>query len=351
MKRRTKRVLTWIFSIGLTAGLLYLFLRKADLQEVYREVQEASPTWILAAVGLEVASILMRAWRWRVMLNNIRPGIPVSSLLRATVVSFTMSGLIPGRLGEVAKPYLLSRWEKLPFGALLVSVLLERGMDLIGLLVLWFGFIFFGTSGISADAEEIMEIFTRISYLILAVAVPVGIFLLWLVPRRRVLDRMARRSARLSRAPLLLKVVRKFLAFAEGLGMFRKKRVILYVTIQSVLIWGVIACAAWALIKSLKLDLPPGASVFLLMCISFGAAIPTPGGIGGVHKAIQLALVTFYGVSEDMGVTAGIVGHAVMFFPGILWGLGYIALGRVRFKELEGIAEDQTLLNRSEPIG
>jgi hypothetical protein len=57
-----------------------------------------------------------------------------------------------------------------------------------------------------------------------------------------------------------------------------------------------------------------------------------------VHAAIQLALVKFYDVPEDMGVTAGILGHAVMFFPGILWGLLYLAFGRVRFTELRQAA-------------
>jgi uncharacterized membrane protein YbhN (UPF0104 family) len=171
------------------------------------------------------------------------------------------------------------------------------------------------------------------------VAVPVGLFLLWLVPRRRVLDRVARRSERLNRYPLILKTVRMVLGFAEGLGTFRKKRMILYVLFLSLLIWICIAGSCWALIVALGLKLPLGASILLLMFVSFGAAVPTPGGVGSVHKAIQMALVIFYGVSEDMGVTAGILGHAIMFFPGIIWGLFYIALGRVKVNELRQVAK------------
>ena len=55
--------------------------------------------------------------------------------------------------------------------------------------------------------------------------------------------------------------------------------------------------------------------------------------------------MTFYGVSEDTGVTAGILGHAVMFFPGILWGLGYFALGRVHFREIRTVARERESLN------
>lgn len=336
--RRLKPILAWTLSLLLAGGLLYLFLRKAELSKVWEEAKDASLTWLAVAVGLEVVSVFVRVFRWRVMLSTVRERIAFMPMLRAMVVSFTMSGLIPGRVGEVAKPYLLARWEKLPFGPLMASVVLERGMDLVALVILWFSFLLFGTAGVSPDADDAMAIFTRISYLLLAVAVPSGLFLLWLVPRRKVLDRMARRSERLNRYPLILKVVRAVLGFAEGLGTFRKKRMILYVTFLSLVIWGCIAASAWAFIMCLHMHLPWGSSLLLLMFISFGAAIPTPGGVGSVHKAIQMALVTFYGVSEDESVTAGIVGHAVMFFPGILWGLGYIALGRVNLKELRGVA-------------
>lgn len=334
-----RRLVTWILSLSLAGGLLYLFLRNAALDKVYQEAKDASWRLLLFAVLLEVVSVFLRVFRWRVMLATVRERIPYPPILRATVVSFTMSGLIPGRVGEVAKPFLLSRWEKLPFGSLMASVVLERGMDLIALVMLWFGFLFWGTAGVAEDAEEIMTIFTRLSYAFLIVAVPVGVFLLWLVPRRRVLDRMARRSERLKRYPLILKMVRAVLGFAEGLGTFRKKRMILYVLLLSLLIWVCIAGSCWALIVALGLELPLGASILLLMFVSFGAAIPTPGGVGSVHKAIQMALVIFYGVPEDMGVTAGILGHAIMFFPGIIWGLLYIALGRVKVNELRQVAK------------
>lgn len=345
---RWRPAYTWILSLLLAAGLLYLFFAKADFKTVLHETREAAPGWVAAAVLLEVLSILLRAFRWGVMLKSVKEHVPYAPLLKATVVSFTMSGLVPGRLGEVAKPYLLSRWEKLPFGPLMVSVVLERGMDLVALVVLWFTFLFLGMSGVSPESGTVMRVFTDLSYVLLAFALPLGAFLLWLVPRRRVLDRGARRSERLRRHPLLLRILRSLLRFAEGLGTFQKKRMIVYVTFLSVVIWSLIAASSWALIQALHLGLPWGAAILLLMFICFGAAIPTPGGIGGVHKAIQLALVSIYGVTDDMGVTAGIVGHAVMFFPGILWGLGYLALGRVHLKELRQVSRESRRAEEAE---
>lgn len=338
MHKRWKKTLTWAFSLALTALLLYLFLWKADLRRVFREASEVHLGWLGLAVGFEVVSVYVRAMRWRLMLQTVRPKIPLSSLVEATVVSFTLSGVMPGRLGEVGRPFLLARRESLPFGSLLASVVLERGLDLCALGVLWFSFVLFGSSGLPDDADTVMVVFTRLSYVLFGAAVLFGLLFLWLVPRRRVLDRMVRRSERLGRYPFIQRTVRKVLGFAEGLGTFQRKRTLVAVTALSLTTWLLIAGSAWALFKGLGLDLPTIASVMLVVFVSFGAAIPTPGGIGGVHKAIQMALVLFYGVSEDTAVTAGIVGHAVMFFPGILWGLGYVALGRVGLGELKQVA-------------
>ncbi|MEW6757511.1 MAG: lysylphosphatidylglycerol synthase transmembrane domain-containing protein [Acidobacteriota bacterium] len=338
MTPRARKALLWVFTLVLTGVLLYFFLHKADLHRVLEESRRASLPHLGAALALEILSVFLRAFRWRVMLAGVRERLPISSLLKATVVSYTLSGAMPGRIGEIGKPFLLARWHGLSFTQVLGSSVLERGMDLIALAILWFGYLILPTEGFAPEAEGLLTYFTRLSWVLVAAAVPAGLFLLWLMPRRRIFDRMARRSERLGRYPLLLRVVRALLAFTGGLSTFRKKRTILYVTFLSVAIWLCIAGACWAFLQSLHLDLPHSAGLLLLMFVSFGAAIPTPGGIGGVHKAIQVCLTLFYGVSEDLAVTAGIVGHAVMFFPGILWGLLYLAFGRVRLEELKEAA-------------
>lgn len=338
MSPRVKRWLTWVVSLGLTAALLYYFLRSIDLKTVWGEIQTASSdgaslSYLLLAVLLEVLSVFLRAYRWRYMIRSVKERIPFAPVLKATVVSFTLS-----RAAEVAKPFFLSRWQKMPFTPLLASVVLERGMDLLALVALWFGFLFFGTAGVAADADAALDTLSKVSYLILGAAIPVGIFLLWLVPRRRILDRMARRSARLARYPLILTAFRLVLRFAGGLGTFQRKRDILWVYLMSLATWGLIAGSCWAILKALIPGMPLGASVLLLVCASAGAVLPTPGGVGSVHAGIQFALVTFYDVAQNEAATAAILGHAIMFLPGILWGLLYIAFGRVRFTEIKQAA-------------
>ncbi len=242
----------------------------------------------------------------------------------------------------MVKPYLLARWEKLSFTASLASSLLERGMDLFALVLIWFVFVLSHPGEISPEAQGALEILNRVSYFLMGMAVPVGLFTWWLAPRHRILDRWASRSPRFRRYPIFLKILRVFFKFAAGLEGFRRKRTIVYVTLLSVAAWGAVVLAAWALLRALGLHLPWSAGVVLLMFITLGAAVPTPGGVGGVHKAISWCLVLFYAVDEDKAVTAGILGHAVMFFPAILWGIFYFLLGRVRLGEIRQAAQESS---------
>ncbi len=336
-----RRALLWILSLALAGVFLYFFLRDANLGRVLHDAKQAALPLLMAAVAFEIFSITLRAYRWGVLL---RPAagrkIRMAPLLKATNVSFAITGVMPGRVGEIAKPLLLARWEGLSFTALAGSVVLERVLDLFAIVALWALYVFFGGHDLSPEAQHVAGDVNKVSYVLLAVMFAAGLFAWWLAPRRKLLERWSRRHYGLGRHPVFNKLAALFFRFAEGLDSFKKKRVILYLLFLSLVIWGGVAAAAWCFLEALHLQLPWEASVLLLVFISLGAAVPTPGGIGGVHKAIAWALTAFYGVDEDNAVAAGFIGHAVLFFPSILWGIGYVLLGRVHWGEIREAAKE-----------
>lgn len=350
--QRLRRGLLWGGSLGLTVLLLWLFLRGADLHRVLEVARAADPLWLLAALGLELLSVPLRTYRWGLLLRP-SAGRPIhfGSLLKAFVVSFSISGLVPGRVGEVAKPLLLARWEGLSFAAVSGTALLDRALDLFALILLWSAFVLFGEEGVAAEAAGTLRAFNHVSYGLLALLVPVGLFLWWLAPRRRILDRWVSRHPRLQAYPLTRRGLALLFQFAAGLDSFRRKRTILYLTVLSLGAWALIAGSVWAIFRALGLNLPWGASVVALMAISLGAAVPTPGGIGGVHKVLALALSAFYAVGADSTVAAGLVVHALLFFPATLWGLGYFLLGRVHFREVRQATREGRGLKGGAQVG
>src|SRR5262249_33017574 len=117
-----------------TAVLLFFFIRGIDPARTRDAVLSASPAWLAASLLLGVGTFLFRALRWTWIL---RPVARVHFLpaFRATAIGFAANNL-PGKVGEVLRPAMLARSEKLPFSPLLASVALERVFD--GASVLFF---------------------------------------------------------------------------------------------------------------------------------------------------------------------------------------------------------------------
>ncbi len=330
-----RRLIGITLSLGLTVLLLWLFLRGSDWHGVWKGLRSASPGYLALTFPVGVVSLLLRTLRWQFLLRPVRPSVRFYPLFKATLASFAVTGVLPGRVGELARPYLASRWEKIPLPPVLASAVLDRVLDLVALFVLWWFFLLWGAGEVAQEGRAAMEVFTTISLIGTLAFIPMGVFLWWLAPRRERLQRFTESHAKVRRIPGFDRFLQFFLRFAEGLGAFQRKRDVGLLLLLSVLAWGAVAVAIAFLLRSVSLPIPRGGSLLLMMFISFGSAIPTPGGIGGVHKGIQVALTLFYGVSLDTAVAAGILGHAVLFIPGILWGLGYLVFGGVRVWDLE----------------
>lgn len=332
-----RNILLWSFSILLAAVLVYYFLHNADWKEVWSEISHADYVWVFLALAGEVSFILFRVLRWKIILLPLETGgkkISSWSLLRAQVVSFALSGVAPAKLGEVARPIFLSRWEGIPLTTSVASIILERGLDLIGIIILWFIFLVSGTGEISPDSKPYMDALNAISVTIFILGAVSIVLLLWFAKKRKDFKKMAEGSSFLEKSPVLGKLAGHFFVFAEGLQSFQKKRMIALLILLSVVGWGCVGFTCYCAPKAVGIGLPASSSLLILALVSIGASLPTPGGVGGVHKAIHIALVVFYGLSEENAVSAAILGHAVMFLPCIVWGGLYLVTGRIRFGDV-----------------
>ena len=126
MRRRVRAVLIFL----LTAGLLAFSLHNADLGGVLAETRRAEPVPLLLALAATFATYALRAWRWQSLLAPIGP-THFSVAFRTTVIGFAASFLLPARAGEVIRPYLLARRERLSATAAFATIMLERLLDLV----------------------------------------------------------------------------------------------------------------------------------------------------------------------------------------------------------------------------
>ena len=130
------RTLRFIVPFVISAGLLYLVVRSVASEPGQVIAALAAADWRLLplGIGLYFVGVWLRSARWGLLLPEHT--VHTSTLFRALVVGFTVNNLLPLRVGEVARTYLLSRWGRIPYGATIASLVVERVLDGLSLAIL-----------------------------------------------------------------------------------------------------------------------------------------------------------------------------------------------------------------------
>ena len=144
--------------VGLSVGLMVFFLRHASLGRVWEELLGAR--WDLLGAGLvaTLGTYLFRVERWRHLLRPIG-SIRFSPAFRATIMGFAANSLMPGRVGEVLRPYLLARSERVSGTAAFATIVIERLLDLLVVCLFFSGvMLLFELERSTADASLLATI-------------------------------------------------------------------------------------------------------------------------------------------------------------------------------------------------
>jgi uncharacterized protein (TIRG00374 family) len=283
--------------------------------------------WLAAAAGATMLTYLLRAGRWRWILRPIGP-TRFSTAFRTTVMGFAASFLLPGRVGELLRPYALAKKEGLNPAAAMATIIVERLFDLCTVLLLFAFAIFVAGSAVPREIQ--------MAGLAGAAAAAAGMGVLFVIAGHP--ERLARWAEQLTRwlpgriGNVVHHLVR---TFVEGLRVMRSPMDLVWSFVWSVPLWLSIALGilwtSWAFGLTMTL---PGA--FLVVgYLTVGVAVPTPGAAGGFHYFYKLAATQLFGAEESVAAAAAIVLHLVTFVPVTLLGMFYmwqdgVSLGQVR---------------------
>ncbi len=308
----------------LTLGLLVVFLRSVNVAEVWGETRRANPWFLLLALASTGATYVVRALRWQYLLAPIGP-THFSTAFRTTVIGFAATSLLPARAGEVLRPYLLARREGLNATAAFATIILERLLDLITVLLLFAWFVLVAAPGdVTGDPAQFARI--KLFGLAAAGAALAGsavFFVLAGHPER--MGRLALSIERVLPARLAQIVARFVETFSQGLAVMRQPRRMLIALMLSVPLWLAIASGIWLTSQAFHITFPFRASFLVTTVLVVGVAVPTPGAVGGFHLAYQFAAVVLFGVPADRAAGAAIVLHAISFAPVTLLGIYFMA--------------------------
>jgi uncharacterized protein (TIRG00374 family) len=320
-----------LLSLGLTAVLLYFFFRGVDLAQIRQAILGASLPWLTASLLVSLMVFFLRAVRWTWLLRPVAR-VRVWPAFAATATGFAANNL-PGKVGEVLRPFLLSRSQNLPFSPLLASILLERVFD--GASVIFF-FLLAMAGGMPRSGG-----FARIlaPAAVLAVLVAVVLFAVF---RRSLAERLFVRLCRWLPARFQERATKFALTFLDGFASLKSPALLAAIAAGSLAMWFVINVQIYCVLRAFALALPLSASYVVVAAAVLGLAVPTPGGLGSYQVAVLIALTDVYSVDRATATSVAVVAWVTSFVPITLIGLALLLLpgGRGAVEKAEEVKRE-----------
>jgi glycosyltransferase 2 family protein len=332
-----KQVAQKVLVIAITALLLVLFARGTSFAEVWRQIVTADWPLLIVALASSSAAYVLRARRWQFLLRPVGR-TRFAGALRATILGFAASYVLPGRTGEVLRPYLLARSDGLSGVAAFATIVVERLLDLIGVLVLFAAFLYFVRLE-STIANAYLFRAVRLGGLAAGGLSLAAFFVMVLAARspERAVHILWRLASLLSKT-LADKILATTTTFVDGLAILRQPADAAVALAGAFPLWFCSLVSIWCVTQAFHLGVPASGSVLLLMLLVIGVSVPTPAGVGGVHYAFRLGATAFYAAADDRAVGAAIVLHALTVVPVIVTGAWLAAAGGLSLQRLRAVA-------------
>ncbi len=302
-----------VLGVGLTA----LAATRIGIEEVVHSAVKSDLTWVLFAVAIMVASMILRAWSWHAIATSALPGRQIRrrDVTSATMIGVLMSATLPARLGEPARAMVLSRHVgrlRETFPVLLGTLVSQTVLNIVALVALG-GIIVTSTDLFHRNTEKLFLV--SLVPLVLLVAVVLAPTVV-----------RGRGSSRLSR---IVNAIRSALVQVRtGLHVFRDPRRGPVAAGVQLAAWGLQLLACYALLEAMGLEWAGiGAAAAVLFAVNVTAVIPaTPSNIGVFQLATISVLTTGFHVSAADALAYGVILQAVEIATSL--GLGLPALVR-----------------------
>jgi glycosyltransferase 2 family protein len=301
------------FGIGISLACVFLLLRTVSIEEIGRSLSQGHPAWLIPAVGLYFVGTFIRSVRWRMLLPTHDLSVPL--LFRSLVIGLTVNDLLPGRLGEVARVFLLARHAAVPIGTSLASIVVERVLDGIALTaILVLGIVLAGATDWWFLAGIVSAIFAVATVGLLWGALApdsarrIGIACLVVLPVK-----VRERAAKLIDGVL------------DGLIPLGRWSSALPVLGLSLLAWFIES--GMYLVIALGFSIPGGIPSALMGsgAANLATLVPaSPGYVGTFDLTLKQVLVSVFRAAEADAAGYTVIVHLVLIVPVVLLGLFFM---------------------------
>jgi glycosyltransferase 2 family protein len=324
LSRRLRQPRT-IVSIVLPLVLLVLFAQALPgfkLDELPGDIQQANKALLLAAFLVFYLGFPLRGLRWAILIRGTGFRLKVRDSTEIILISWLVNCLVPAKLGDVYRAYLLKINSPVSLSRTFGTVFIERILDLFAIVVLGllFGFVSF-RKGLPPQVQVVFAI-----GVVVVVVLAIGLLSMRNFGRRIIV-----------RLPLPRSVVELYDRFEEGVFAAATLRSLPGLVILTGLIWTTEALRLYFVVLAMgfpDVQLGPSGAFFVALTGSLLTAVPfTPAGIGVVEAGVVGVLTLIYNVPPTEALAIVLVDRfisvlSIIFFGGLAYLFSPIRKGR-----------------------
>ncbi|MCJ7667175.1 MAG: flippase-like domain-containing protein [Anaerolineae bacterium] len=306
--------------LGFLLTLIFggLALYRLDLREVGSALLEANYLFVVPALLVTFCGYLLRAARWRVILLPSKE-VSAGRVFPPLIIGFAVNNLLPARMGEFARAYLLGEKEEISKSLSFATVVVERILD--GLTLIFSLFLVSLLFALPGWGRK-MGLFSLLFF-----GGALAFLFLLLYGREQTLRVVKRLATPLDLADRATQVAD---SFVEGVEALRRRHLIPSLVLLSTLVWSCETTSYLLLTLAFPISLSPltrvVAAVFVMVVANLGVLIPSsPGYIGTFHFFAMSALAAF-GAPRETALSYAVVSHAMQYL--LVTGLGLLFLWR-----------------------
>jgi len=335
----TKLKNSLIIGILISSLALYFAFRNVPFAELMTYLGAFNYYWIVPSIGVALFAFVLRVIRWQIILaSNKKVGF--WHAFHPVMISFMINSILPGRVGEFARPAILKKRDQIPFATGLATVVAERVFDM-GLLILFFMLVLnsvnidpdfdmaYGGYHLSRKTLETIGIgMARLGILLIA-----GILLIGIGPTRKIIHRIIAQtpslfffSGDLFRQKIRTRIVEPLIRITEniasGFALLKSPQKVLLCLGLSFFIWSLSALSFYIMMfgsPGIKLSFLEMAAVLVITC--FFIALPSVPGFWGIWEAGGVFALSLFGVAAKDAVGYSLVNHVFQMAPVIIIGL------------------------------
>ena len=295
--------LKYVLLLALAGLLLWFSFRGVKWPEFLNGLKSANYWWILASMAISVVAFLIRAVRGRLIMLPLGQPIRLKDSWDGINIGYLTNFAVP-RAGELARCGVIAGRCKIPIESVAGTVVLERSIDLLSLIVVLISVILISWErfGTFINEEILSSLQGRLSANLFIVAGAVMfafILFIYIVLKYR------------ERHPIFRKLNKIIEGLAEGLTSgFRMKQKWLFIWLTIMLwvcYWLMSLTTIYAFDQVSSLGMKD--ALFLMVVGSLGWLVPVQGGIGAYHFVTTLALTSVYGISHTTGIIFATISH------------------------------------------